>query len=151
MSSFIPVLEDGFAVHPPPTYATIIGLDRKVRDVPLLKPNTPHLDVIMMTTAECLQLFCVGGMKELALLYLHRRFLFEAVSDDQCADISTHKYAYSVNAGLHAAAAMTRQTRGTLIASCHQFFLIPFSGLFQKDSNLCSRIFFIWQHGFSGK
>jgi hypothetical protein len=94
-------------------------LDTRIRDLPNINPETLSLDVMTMTSGECMQLFCVGGMKQLVLLYLHRRFLFEAVSDEQCADISTHKYAYSVNACLKAAIAMVRQTRGTPFISSY--------------------------------
>jgi hypothetical protein len=87
-------------------------LDTRVRDLPTLDPEVIGLDVMTMTSGECMQVFCVGGMKQLVFLYLHRRFLFEAVSDDQCTDLRTHKYAYSVNACFEAALAMTRQTRG---------------------------------------
>jgi len=110
--SFIPVLEEAFSVQPPPTYATIMRLDTRIRDLPSIDANILGLDVMSMTGAECMQLFCIGGMKQLILLYLHRRFLFEAISDEKCADISTHKYAYSVNVALKSAITMTRQTRG---------------------------------------
>ena len=148
---FIPVLEDAFSVHPAPTYATIMRLDTKVRDLPFLDPEALGLDVLKMTTGECMQLFCVGGMKELVLLYLHRRFLFIAVSDEQCDDISTHRYAYSVNAGLKAAVAMTRQTRGEFIIYVGAPHLIQPLGLFWKDPAMSPRLFFIWLHGFSGE
>ncbi|KIM33543.1 hypothetical protein M408DRAFT_19816 [Serendipita vermifera MAFF 305830] len=110
--AMIPVLEEAFSVHPSPTYATVLRLDAKVVGFPPVDPDTLGLDVMTMSSGECMQLFCVGGMKELILLYLHRRFLFEAVSDEQCTDLSLHKYSYSVNAAVKAAIAMTRQTRG---------------------------------------
>lgn len=37
---------------------------------------------------QCMQMFCVSGLSQLALLYLHRRYFFEAVSDDSCEDIN---------------------------------------------------------------
>jgi hypothetical protein len=112
-------------------------LDTRIRDLPAIDPAALGLDVMSMTSGECMQLFCVGGMKELILLYLHRRFLFEAVSDEQCADISTHKYAYSVNACLKAAIAMVRQTRGAPFVSSYlwigaEYFVILPQACFGK-------------------
>lgn len=147
-------MEDAFSVTPPPTYAIIMRLDTRIRDLPNINPDALGLNVMSMTSGECMQLFCVGGMKQLVLLYMHRRFLFEAISDEQCADISTHKYAYSVNACLKAAIAMVRQTRGepfTILCVATDFSVIPTTGLFWKDPKMSSRLFFVWLHGFSGE
>ncbi|CAG7849414.1 SubName: Full=Uncharacterized protein {ECO:0000313/EMBL:CCA67206.1} [Serendipita indica DSM 11827] len=110
--ALIPVLEEAFSVQPPPTYATIMRLDKKIRDLPTLDMSTISIDLASMTAPQCMQLFCVGGIKKLAILYLHRRFLFEAASDTSCADMMTHKYAYSVQAGFQTSLAMVKQLRG---------------------------------------
>jgi hypothetical protein len=129
----LPVLEEGFAVDPPVTYATIMRLDNKIRSLPNFDAEKLGIDLINMSAGEAMQLFCVSGLKELALLYLHRRFLFEAASDDSCDDLSKHKFGYSVTAAFRSSLAMVRQTRG----------------LYYKDKNLICRLFFIWLHGFS--
>jgi hypothetical protein len=128
-------------------------LDTRIRDLPNINPEALSLDVMTMTSGECMQLFCVGGMKQLVLLYLHRRFLFEAVSDEQCADISTHKYAYSVNACLKAAIAMVRQTRGAsfissycgealnFLSSYHRLVLERPKNVIQTLLRLATRVF----------
>lgn len=125
-------------------------LDTRIRDLPNIDPDALGLDVMSMTSGECMQLFCVGGMKQLILLYLHRRFLFEAISDEQCADISTHKYAYSVNACLKAAIAMVRQTRGEPFISSycasalilhHRLVLERPKNVIQTFLRLAARIF----------
>ncbi|KAG8834574.1 hypothetical protein FRC17_008243 [Serendipita sp. 399] len=110
--ALIPVMEDAFAVHPPPTYGTIMRLDKKVRALPV--PNIPALalDLMTMSASDCMQLFCVGGMKQLALLYLHRRFFFEAASDEASSDILKHKYEYSVRATYATSISIIRQVRG---------------------------------------
>ncbi|CCA67206.1 hypothetical protein PIIN_01039 [Serendipita indica DSM 11827] len=131
--ALIPVLEEAFSVQPSPTYATIMRLDKKIRDLPSLDLSTITVELAQMTAAQCMQLFCVGGIKKLALLYLHRRFLFEAANDANYADIMTHKYAYSVQAGFQTSIFMVKQLRGLLA----------------KDPIMCTRLFFLWMHGFS--
>ncbi|KAG9055127.1 hypothetical protein FS842_003098 [Serendipita sp. 407] len=131
--ALIPVLEEAFAVEPPPTYSTIMRLDKHIRGLPVPKLPASAMDLMAMTASDCMQLFCVGGMKQLALLYLHRRFFFEAAGDDTCQDILKHKYEYSVRAAYATSLSMVRQIRG----------------LFYKDKALAARIFFLWLHGFS--
>jgi hypothetical protein len=131
----IPVLEEAFAVQPPPTYATIMKLDSKVRQLPVFDAEKLGYDLMKMTGSELMQLFCVGGLKELTFLYLHRRFLFEACSDATCSDLSKHKYIYSVTAVFRSAVTMIRQLRG----------------LYWRDKELSFRLFFLWLHGYSGK
>ncbi|KAG8805525.1 hypothetical protein FRC18_006659 [Serendipita sp. 400] len=108
-------------------------LDKHIRGLPV--PNLPAsaMDLMAMSASDCMQLFCVGGLKQMALLYLHRRFFFEAAADDTCQDILKHKYEYSVRAAYATSLSMVRQIRG----------------LFYKDKALTSRIFFLWLHGFS--
>jgi len=131
----IPVLEEAFAVQPPPTYATIMKLDSKVRQLPVFDAEKLGYDLMKMTGSELMQLFCVGGLKELTFLYLHRRFLFEACSDATCEDLCKHKYTYSVTAVFRSAVTMIRQLRG----------------LYWRDKELTFRLFFVWLHGYSGK
>lgn len=109
-------------------------LDQKIRNLPILDPEKLGVDLMALTAAECMQFFCIGGMRELVLTYLHRRYLFIAASDTSCEDMTKHRFGYSVIAGYTAAVGMIRQLRG----------------LFFKDPAFATRLFFLWLHGFSG-
>lgn len=133
-SRLIPMLEEAFGVHPAPTYATIMRIDSKIRKLPHFDPEKEGLDLMTMNGSELMQLFCVGGLRELSYLYLHRRFLFDACNDASCEDLSKHKYIYSITACFRSSVTMIRQLRG----------------LYWRDKELSFRVFFLWLHGYSG-
>ncbi|PVG02739.1 hypothetical protein CPB86DRAFT_539401 [Serendipita vermifera] len=119
-----------FAVKPP-AYATILKLDRTVRDWNM----SNHLPFIDLSKAESfdidletlLQFLSTTGLRELALMFLHRRYFVEALTKRSNEPLRS-KYAMSVLA-------------------VHRSATILLQGIL-RSSRAADRVF-IWVHGLS--
>ncbi|EIW87438.1 hypothetical protein CONPUDRAFT_45173, partial [Coniophora puteana RWD-64-598 SS2] len=118
----------------PPTYATILELDRKVRDFPV----PPHLrprcegDVLANGLPMHLQRHFILAYKEAALLNLHRTYFAQALKDKP-NDPLKHKYGPSVMAAYRSAWRM-------IVCQAHSIKTVP---------KIMERMGIFWSQAFS--
>ncbi|CCA77997.1 hypothetical protein PIIN_00710 [Serendipita indica DSM 11827] len=132
------ILDEAFAVKPP-SYARILKIDKEIRDWPL--DSVPAVDDLQMQLPEetnrkfmviLMRSFATTGLREIVLMYMHRRYFVEALSRFPNEPLRS-KYAMSVLA-VHRSAVLLLQGIQRLDSLIGQF--LP-------------RIFFIWLHGLS--
>lgn len=132
------ILDEAFGVRAP-SYNVTLNLDKKMRDWPLesipsvddICHNRP-LDINERFMILLMRSFATTGLREIALLYLHRRYFIEALVRRPSEPLRS-KYAMSVLA-VHRSAVLVLQGIQRL------------DGLIGK---LLPRIFFMWLHGLS--
>ncbi|PVG02747.1 hypothetical protein CPB86DRAFT_780164 [Serendipita vermifera] len=131
------VLDEAFAVKPP-TYATVIKLDKNLRDWDLASISSSN-DALKMEEKDgdnflvfLIRILSTKGLREIALMYLHRRYFVEALSRHSDEPLRS-KYAMSVLA-VHRSAIILLQG------------ILRLDGLFE---HLLGRISFMWVHALS--
>ncbi|KAF8590790.1 hypothetical protein K439DRAFT_1627523 [Ramaria rubella] len=131
----VPVVEEAFGARSP-SYATILKLDRKIRDFEIppslqlgIPPDPDSSTVSLGLSMQRYMLFCE---KETSLLYLHRSFFAQAVCD--CPDNPLEsKYATSVSA--------TYRSACLIVAGTHDATV--------RHPELAARLWFLWSNLFS--
>ncbi|PVG02732.1 hypothetical protein CPB86DRAFT_537750 [Serendipita vermifera] len=132
------ILDEAFAVKPP-SYATILKLDKNIRDWQLdsvppaedLSKN-PNLDPSNRFMVLLMRSLATTGMREIALMYLHRRYFVEALTRRPDEPLRS-KFAMSVLA-------------------VHRSAVLLLQGIQRLDrlvGHLLPRIFFMWLNGLS--
>ncbi|KAF9445242.1 hypothetical protein P691DRAFT_795733 [Macrolepiota fuliginosa MF-IS2] len=112
-----------------PSYATIMDLDRKVREFPLPEGlSNPTKNDISASFMRCV----LDHIRETVLMYIHRSFFAQAIIDQPLNPLKS-SYAPSFTAAYRAAS--------TILKSVHeQFNLFPIS---------CSRFWTMWTFAFT--
>ncbi|KAL0946088.1 hypothetical protein HGRIS_012356 [Hohenbuehelia grisea] len=123
-----PAVRATLAVKPPP-YSTILDLDRKIRDFASVPPltNAREDDIALSMRA-----FVRSHYQDLILLFLHRGYFAEAMTENPDAPFSS-TYGRSVTAAYHSACVVLEDTRLQFV----------------KKPMLCARVWRIWSHAFS--
>ncbi|PVG02745.1 hypothetical protein CPB86DRAFT_539882 [Serendipita vermifera] len=126
------VLDEAFAVKPP-AYATILKLDKIVRDWNFanLPPfnQLPKTEDSEVDPKALIQSLSTTGLREIALMYLHRRYFVEALTKRSNEPFRS-KYAMSVLAVHRSATALLQ---GILHSAC-------------TAERIFATISFIWVH-----
>ncbi|KAH7922072.1 hypothetical protein BV22DRAFT_1037878 [Leucogyrophana mollusca] len=126
-----------------PSYATIMELDRKVREFPIPEPaaliassastSTPvGVQEGSLSLSESMGLFAMSHSREVILLYIHRSFFAQAIIENPVNPLKS-PYAPSFLAAYRASSTILRTIQA-------QFLTHP---------NLCTRIWAIWTFAFS--
>ncbi|KIM31057.1 hypothetical protein M408DRAFT_65857 [Serendipita vermifera MAFF 305830] len=132
------ILDDAFGVQAP-SYGVTLELDKTIRNWPLdsvppmddLNAREP-LDLTDRFMIMLMRSFSTTGLREIALLYLHRRYFVEALARRPKEPLRS-KYALSVLA-------------------VHRSAVLLLQGIQRLDGvigKLLPRIFFMWLHGLS--
>ncbi|EPQ56096.1 hypothetical protein GLOTRDRAFT_39622, partial [Gloeophyllum trabeum ATCC 11539] len=122
-----------------PSYTTVMELDRKVRDFPMPQYATPmpSYDVRdpetgRLALAESMQRFCMGNIRETALLYIHRSFFAQAVIEHP-EDPLKSRYATSFVSAYNASSVI----------------LNTISNQYEVCPDLVARFWTVWTYAFS--
>ncbi|KZT69217.1 hypothetical protein DAEQUDRAFT_268089 [Daedalea quercina L-15889] len=123
----------------PPTYETIMELDRHVRDFPIppeavvaLEDLAPPPDTEPPTVVNSMEMMVMSHSREVLLLYIHRTFFAQAIIDCPTNPVKS-EYAHSFLTAYRAAVVVLKTVK-------QQFVMFP---------NLCARIWPIWAYAFS--
>lgn len=116
----VPVLNQALAVLPP-SYATILKLDKKIRDFKNDENAPPQDSPESLSLNNTLQNYALNGYKEMTLLYLHRSAFIAALREHP-QDPLKHKFAPSVLA-VHKAACVVIWNTHLLLQQYS--FLVP--------------------------
>ncbi|KAG8872156.1 hypothetical protein FRC20_009718 [Serendipita sp. 405] len=100
-SCILPVITEALAVKPP-SYATILKLDKDIRDFEMPEPITPSPESQNPDMLLALQQYALHGYKEMTILHLHRSAFLTALREHP-NDPLKHRFAPSVLA-VHKAA-----------------------------------------------
>ncbi|KAJ7848323.1 fungal-specific transcription factor domain-containing protein [Mycena leptocephala] len=111
-----------------PSYATIMELDRKVREFPPPPPPVPAPDDV----GASLQDSVLGHTRETLLMYIHRSFFAQAIIEEPVNPLKS-AYAPSFLAAYRASATILKSVR-------EQFAVTP---------NACARSWTMWTFAFS--
>ncbi|KAF8958939.1 hypothetical protein BDZ97DRAFT_1428180 [Flammula alnicola] len=125
----IPLVRIALAVKPP-SYETVMELDRKIRDLAL-----PRADVLQNhtdRTAISMRTFVRSHYQELMLLFLHRAYFAQAMTEHPDNPLSS-PCSQSVTAAYSSACIVLQDTRAQ----------------FLKKPLLCARVWRIWSFTFS--
>ncbi|KAF6742024.1 hypothetical protein DFP72DRAFT_940614 [Ephemerocybe angulata] len=114
----------------PPSYGTILELDKKIRENSILREDlvqnhNPHTDT-------ALRIFSRVHYQDLMLMFLHRAYFAEAMSEFPDDPLGS-PYGYSVRAAYSSACVVLQDTRD----------------LFLKKPILCPRIWRVWSFAFT--
>uniref|UniRef100_A0A8H8CI67 Xylanolytic transcriptional activator regulatory domain-containing protein n=1 Tax=Psilocybe cubensis TaxID=181762 RepID=A0A8H8CI67_PSICU len=125
----VPLVRLALAVKPP-AYDSVMELDRKIREFSL--PRTDSHQTHDDRTAISMQIFVRSHYQELMLLFLHRSYFAQAMTEHPDNPLNS-KYSQSVHAAYSSACIVLQDTRAQ----------------FMKKPLLCSRIWRIWSFTFS--
>ncbi|KAF8180107.1 hypothetical protein BJ912DRAFT_855397 [Pholiota molesta] len=125
----VPLVRIALAVKPP-NYETVMDLDRKIRELAL--PRADSLQSNADRTAISMRTFVRSHYQELMLLFLHRAYFAQAMTEYGDNPLSS-PYSQSVTAAYSSACVVLQDTKA-------QFLKKPF---------LCARIWRIWTFTFS--
>ncbi|KAG9057508.1 hypothetical protein FS842_006289 [Serendipita sp. 407] len=132
------LMDEVFGVKPP-SYARTLKIDKDLRDWPL--DSVPTIDDVVLNSPEdatrkfmflLMRSFATTGLREISLLYLHRRYFVEALTRHPEEPLRS-KYAMSVLA-VHRSSVLLLQGIQRL------------NGLI---GNILPRVVFMWLHGLS--
>lgn len=122
----------------PPSYATIMELDRQVREFPVWPEAIARAEGLAppdsesMTPQTSMQIFVMSHSREVLLLYIHRSFFAQAILDDP-TNPARSPYANSFLTAYRVSCTILRIIR-------NQFAQYP---------SICGRMWPIWTYGFS--
>ncbi|KAH9839733.1 uncharacterized protein C8Q71DRAFT_744044 [Rhodofomes roseus] len=123
----------------PPTYETIMELDRHVRDFPIppeavavLEDLAPPPDAEPPTVIHSMETMVMAHSREVLLMYIHRTFFAQAIVDCPTNPVKS-EYAHSFLTAYRAAVVVLKTVK-------QQFGMYP---------GLCARIWPIWTYAFS--
>ncbi|PPQ92520.1 hypothetical protein CVT25_010353 [Psilocybe cyanescens] len=125
----VPLVRLALAVKPP-SYDAVMELDRKIRDFSL--PKADSLQTHTDRTAISMQTFVRSHYQELMLLFLHRSYFAQAMTEHPDNPLNS-QYSQSVHAAYSSACTVLEDTRSQ----------------FMKKPLLCARIWRIWSFTFS--
>ncbi|TFK48372.1 hypothetical protein OE88DRAFT_518683 [Heliocybe sulcata] len=121
------------------TYATVLELDRKVREFPMPQYAAPMTNYDVrdpetgrLALSESMQRFCMSNVRETALLYIHRSFFAQAIIDHP-EDPLKSRYAQSFIAAYNASSVI----------------LNTISDQYEVCPDLVARFWIIWTYAFS--
>ncbi|KAJ7779148.1 fungal-specific transcription factor domain-containing protein [Mycena metata] len=111
-----------------PSYATIMELDRKVREFPLPPLEDPSVEDVGASLQRCV----LEHIRETVLMYIHRSFFAQAIIEQPLNPLKS-TYAPSFLAAYRASATILKSVR-------EQFAVMP---------NACARFWTMWTFAFS--
>ncbi|KAF8237437.1 hypothetical protein L208DRAFT_1247461 [Tricholoma matsutake] len=127
LECMIPLVRTILAVKPP-SYQAVLELDRKIRTLTQPQPDDPSED----RTAVTMRIFVRSHYQALMLLFLHRGFFAQAMSENPANPLHS-SYSQSVLAAYSSACVVLDSTKA-------QYF---------KQRLLCARVWRIWSLAFS--
>ncbi|KAF9476036.1 hypothetical protein BDN70DRAFT_812955 [Pholiota conissans] len=125
----IPLVRIALAVKPP-TYETVMDLDRKIRELALPRADSTQNNTDR--TAISMRIFVRSHYQQLMLLFLHRAYFAQAITEYSEQPLHS-PYGRSVTAAYSSACVVLEDTKAQ----------------FSKKPLLCARIWRMWTFAFS--